>query len=52
MHERLSALLVALAVPAIAHAAAAGEGHVQFGPLLFGLAILVVAAKAGGLAAE
>lgn len=52
MHKRLSALLVALAVPAIAHAAAAGEGHVQFGPLLFGLAILVVAAKAGGLAAE
>lgn len=43
--------LVALAAPAVVEAAA-GEGHVQFGPLLFGIAVLVAAAKAGGLAAE
>jgi Kef-type K+ transport system membrane component KefB len=48
----LGALIIAFAVPAIAHAATPGDGHVRFGPLLFGLAVLVVAAKAGGLAAE
>ncbi len=41
-----------LAAPAIAGAAAAAEGHPRFGPTLFALALLVGAAKAGGLAAE
>jgi Kef-type K+ transport system membrane component KefB len=43
-------LLVALA-PAAA-VAAEGEAHTRFGPVLFGLAVLVVVAKAGGLLAE
>ncbi len=38
-----------LGVPAFA---AAGEGHGRFGPILFGLAALVVAAKIGGLLVE
>ena len=32
--------------------AAAGAGHSSFGPLLFSIAVLVLAAKAGGLLAE
>lgn len=47
----LSGGLLAVAVPAVAWAATA-EGHPRFGPILFGLAVLVVAAKAGGLLAE
>ena len=42
----IAALL--LGVPGVA-AAAGGEGSPRFGPILFGLAVLVVAAKAGGL---
>ena len=44
----LGGLLVAITVPGVAWAATAG-GHPRFGPILFGLAVLVVAAKAGGL---
>jgi Kef-type K+ transport system membrane component KefB len=55
MRPRASGTVVFLTVLAgagLVHAAAPGDGHVRFGPLLFGLAVLVVAAKAGGLAAE
>jgi len=40
-----------LALPSLA-AAAGGDGHARPGPLLFALAVLVLAAKAGGLLAE
>lgn len=40
--------LLVLAVPGLAFGGAA-EGHGRFGPILFGLAVLVVAAKVGGL---
>lgn len=43
--------LALTAVPALA-AAAGGEGAPQFGPLLFAVALLVLAAKGGGLIAE
>ena len=50
---RLAAVTgLVLAAPAMAGAAAAAEGHSRFGPTLFALALLVGAAKAGGLAAE
>ena len=39
------------AAPAVASAAGA-EDHPRFGPVLFGLAVLVVSAKIGGLLAE
>ena len=42
-------MLLALPPPAVAGGA---EGSARFGPILFALAILVVAAKAGGLLAE
>ena len=45
-------LAALVALPAIAAAAVGGEGHASPGPLLFALAVLVVAAKAGGLLAE
>ena len=44
-------LALGLGLPGVAHAAE-GEGHPQFGPILFGLAVLVMAAKAGGLLVE
>ena len=44
-------LALALVLPG-AGEAAAGAGHSQFGPLLFSIAVLVLAAKAGGLLAE
>lgn len=44
-------LLAGLALPGAAWAAEAA-GHARFGPVLFALAVLLVAAKAGGLAAE
>jgi len=44
-------LLLLLIAPAVAMGAA-GEAHSRFGPVLFGLAVLVVVAKAGGLLAE
>lgn len=44
-------LLLALAIPTVAWAAGA-DGHRGSGPVLFGLAVLVIAAKAGGLLAE
>lgn len=47
----MAALLMLLAFPQAA-AAAGAEGSARFGPILFALAILVVAAKAGGLLAE
>ncbi|MBI2466331.1 MAG: cation:proton antiporter [Candidatus Rokubacteria bacterium] len=52
-HARWTAvgLVLGLGLPGVAHAAA-GEGHPQFGPILFGLAVLVLAAKAGGLLVE
>ena len=43
--------LALTAVPALA-AAAGGESEPQFGPLLFAVALLVLAAKGGGLIAE
>jgi Kef-type K+ transport system membrane component KefB len=46
-----AALFVVLADPQTAEAAGA-EGGARFGPIFFALAILVVAAKAGGLLAE
>lgn len=50
------AVLVVLAVlvtgPGTSLAAEAGQGEVRSGPLLFALAVLVVAAKVGGLVAE
>jgi Kef-type K+ transport system membrane component KefB len=46
-----SSLFVFLAFPQAA-AAAGAEGSVPFGPILFALAILVLAAKAGGFLAE
>lgn len=42
----VTALMLAVPDPAIA---AGTEAHTRFGPILFGLAVLVVAAKAGGL---
>lgn len=47
----LGGLLVVVVVPAMA-SAASSEAHLRFGPILFGLAVLVVSAKAGGLLAE
>jgi Kef-type K+ transport system membrane component KefB len=47
----LGGLMLGAAAPAVASAAGA-EGHLRFGPVLFGLAVLVVSAKAGGLLAE
>lgn len=47
----LGALLLTVGLPAVAWAAGA-EAHPRFGPVLFALAVLVVAAKAGGLLAE
>jgi Kef-type K+ transport system membrane component KefB len=44
-------LLLALLTPTTAGAVAA-EGHARMGPVLFALAVLVVAAKMGGLLAE
>ena len=41
-----------LAAPAMVGAAGAAEGHSRFGPTLFALALLFVAAKVGGLVAE
>jgi Kef-type K+ transport system membrane component KefB len=50
---RATAVSVCLAVTVPALACVGGaEGHRSFGPLLFAVAILVVAAKAGGLLAE
>src|SRR3990167_355747 len=46
------ALAALVALPAAATAAGGGEGQASAGPLLFALAVLVVAAKAGGLLAE
>ena len=43
--------LVLLAIPAVAWAAAADTAS-RAGPVLFGLALLVLAAKCGGLLAE
>jgi Kef-type K+ transport system membrane component KefB len=46
-------LLLALAVPTTGHAAAVrADGTAGSGPVLFGLALLVVAAKVGGLVVE
>jgi Kef-type K+ transport system membrane component KefB len=45
----LGGLLLTSAVPAMA---ASADGHFRFGPVLFGLAVLVAAAKGGGLLAE
>lgn len=47
----LGGLLLGAAALAIASAAGAEE-YLRFGPVLFGLAVLVVSAKAGGLLAE
>jgi Kef-type K+ transport system membrane component KefB len=47
----LGGVLLGAAAPVLASAANA-EGHLGFGPILFGLAVLVVSAKAGGLLAE
>jgi hypothetical protein len=47
----LGGLLLVVAAAAEATAAAA-EGHPRFGPILLGLAVLVVSAKVGGLLAE
>jgi len=47
----VAALFMLLAFPQAA-AAAGAEGSARFGPILFALAVLVVAAKAGGLLAE
>jgi Kef-type K+ transport system membrane component KefB len=47
----MAALFMLLALPPVAVAAGA-EGSARFGPILFALAVLVVAAKAGGLLAE
>lgn len=44
-------LVMALGIPAVAWAAELEKPH-RFGAILFGLAVLVVAAKAGGLLAE
>jgi Kef-type K+ transport system membrane component KefB len=44
--------LLALETPGVAWAATSAEGHRRFGPVLFGLALLVIAAKVGGLLAE
>src|SRR5262245_134060 len=49
------ALFGGLTLGAAALAVASGteaEGHLRFGPVLFGLAVLVVSAKVGGLLAE
>jgi Kef-type K+ transport system membrane component KefB len=43
--------VLSLGVPDLAFGAAT-EGHSRFGPVLFGLAVLLVAAKAGGLLAQ
>ena len=45
----LGGLLLTSAVQAVA---AGADEHPRFGPVLFGLAVLVAAAKAGGLLAE
>jgi Kef-type K+ transport system membrane component KefB len=47
----LGASLLVITVPAMA-SAASSEAHPGFGPTLFGLAVLVASAKAGGLLAE
>jgi Kef-type K+ transport system membrane component KefB len=47
----LGASLLAIAMPAAAAATSADE-HPRFGPILFGLAVLVISAKGGGLLAE
>ena len=47
----LGGCLLAISVPAIA-SATGSEAHPAFGPTLFGLAVLVASAKAGGLLAE
>src|SRR6266511_2712593 len=47
----LGASLLAIALPAVA-AATSAEEHPRFGPILFGLAVLVCSAKVGGLLAE
>jgi len=47
----LGGFVVTLSVPALAWAAGP-EGHPRSGPVLFGLAVLVGAAKVGGLLAE
>lgn len=52
MGRSAGVLIVMLGAPAIAYAAAPSDGHLRFGPLLFGLAVLVIAAKVGGLAVE
>src|SRR5574341_1883764 len=41
-------MVLLLGIPSVARAAGGG-GQVHFGPILFGLAVLVVAAKVGGL---
>ena len=46
-----AAAFLLVAAPEVAEAAGA-EGGSRFGPILFGLAVLVVAAKAGGLGAQ
>jgi Kef-type K+ transport system membrane component KefB len=47
----LGVSLLAIAMPAVA-AATSAEEHPRFGPILFGLAVLVISAKGGGLLAE
>ena len=47
----LGVSLLAIAMPAVA-AATSAEEHPRFGPILFGLAVLVISAKIGGLLAE
>ena len=47
----MAGLALALILPGTGEAAA-GAGHSPFGPLLFSIAVLVLAAKAGGLLAE
>jgi len=44
--------LLASGISGVAWAATTAEGHRRFGPVLFGLAVLVIAAKVGGLLAE
>src|ERR671919_2077142 len=47
----LGVSLLAIAIPAVAAAASADE-QPRFGPILFGLAVLVISARSGGLLAE
>lgn len=51
MVSRGVVLIVCLGLPTVAWAASS-DGHARFGPVLFGLAALVMAAKIGGLLAE